>query len=155
MTLPIPGNMASDVPPLTEEQNTLFIHQLFEEQAEKTPEAVAVICNGLSITYHELNKRANQLAHHLRTLGVGPEILVGLCVDRSVDLIIGLLGILKSGGAYVPIDPDYPPARLAFRVCQVLCVRCSKFTVETFQQMRWRNNLKRLSSQKEAWTISS
>ena len=67
-----------------------------------------------AVTYHELNARANQLAHYLRRHGVGPEVLVGLCLERSLDLVIGLLGILKAGGAYVPLDPAYPPARLAF-----------------------------------------
>ena len=65
-------------------------------------------------TYSELNRRANQLAHYLRRLGVGPEVLVGLCVDRSLDLVIGLLGILKAGGGFVPMDPAYPADRLRF-----------------------------------------
>ncbi len=67
-----------------------------------------------SLTYGELNARANQLAHRLRDLGVGPETVVGLCVERSLEMIIGLLGILKAGGAYLPLDPSYPPERLAF-----------------------------------------
>ncbi len=67
-----------------------------------------------SLSYRELNQRANQLAHHLRGLGVGPEALVGLCVERSLDMLIGVLGILKAGGAYVPLDPAYPAERLAF-----------------------------------------
>ena len=66
------------------------------------------------MTYRELDRRANQLAHHLRALGVGPDVLVGLCVERSLEMMIGLLGILKAGGAYVPLDPSYPPERLAF-----------------------------------------
>jgi amino acid adenylation domain-containing protein len=90
------------------------IHELFEEQAEKYPEAVAVVFEDQHLTYRELNRRANQLAHHLRTLGVGPEVLVGVCVERSVEMVVGLLGILKAGGAYVPLDTDYPKERLSF-----------------------------------------
>ena len=90
------------------------IHQLFEEQVERTPDATAVVFEDQQLTYRELNKRANQLAHYLRKQGVGPEELVGICMERSLEMIIGLLGILKAGGAYVPLDPDYPKERLAF-----------------------------------------
>ncbi|MGK3959181.1 non-ribosomal peptide synthase/polyketide synthase [Sorangium sp. So ce118] len=90
------------------------IHALFEAQAEKTPDAVAVVFEGQKLTYRELNERANQLARHLRRLGVGPDVLVGLCVERSLEMVVGLLGILKAGGAYVPLDPAYPTERLAF-----------------------------------------
>src|SRR4029077_12003789 len=90
------------------------IHELFEEQAARTPHAVAVVYEDRQLTYGELNARANQLAHHLIALGVGPEVLVGLCMERSLELIVGLLAILKAGGAYVPLDPSYPQARLAF-----------------------------------------
>lgn len=90
------------------------VHQLFEAQVARTPDAVAVVCDTVQMTYRELNQRANQLAHHLRRLGVRPDVLVGLCVERSPDMVVGLLGILKAGGAYVPLDPDYPRARLAF-----------------------------------------
>ncbi len=90
------------------------IHELFEKQAAKTPDAVALISEDTSLTYAELNERANQFAHHLRSLGVGPEQLVGVCLQRSVDLVAALLAVLKAGGAYVPIDPAYPRARLAF-----------------------------------------
>ena len=72
---------------------------------ERTPDAVAVVCNGQQLTYSALNRRANQLAHYLRALGVGPEVCVGLCVERSLEMVVGLLGILKAGGAYVPLDP--------------------------------------------------
>jgi len=92
------------------------INQLFEEQVERTPDAVALVFEGRSITYQELNARANQLAHHLRGAGVGPEVLVGICVERSMEMVIGLLGILKAGGAYVPLDPTYPPERLAYMI---------------------------------------
>ncbi|QMS92433.1 NcpB [Nostoc edaphicum CCNP1411] len=90
------------------------IHQLFEEQVELTPDEVAVEFEEQQLTYNQLNCRANQLAHHLRSLGVGADILVGLCVERSLEMVIGLLGILKAGGAYVPLDPEYPTERLSF-----------------------------------------
>ena len=93
-----------------------YIHQLFEIQVERTPEAVAVLSEQGQLTYEELNTKANQLAHYLRTLGVKSETLVGLCVDRSLEMIIGLLGILKAGGAYVPLDPTYPRERLTYMV---------------------------------------
>ncbi|MGE0127961.1 MAG: amino acid adenylation domain-containing protein [Blastocatellales bacterium] len=88
--------------------------QLFEAQARKTPDQPAVVFEGQSLTYAQLNARANQLAHHLQTVGVGPDALVGLCVERSMEMPVGLLGILKAGGAYAPLDPAYPKDRLAF-----------------------------------------
>ena len=90
------------------------IHELFEAQAEKTPEAVALVFEDRQLTYRELNERANQLAHYLRSQSVGPDVLVGICLERSMEMIVGLLGILKAGGAYVPIDPNYPEERIAF-----------------------------------------
>jgi amino acid adenylation domain-containing protein len=90
------------------------IHQLFEAQVARTPDSIALIFDERRLTYQELNSRANQLAHYLRTLGVGPEVRVGICVERSVEMIVGILGILKAGGAYVPLDPAYPRERLAF-----------------------------------------
>ncbi|MHC5759315.1 non-ribosomal peptide synthase/polyketide synthase [Nostoc sp.] len=90
------------------------IHQLFEEQVERTPNAVAVVFENQQLTYHELNCRANQLAHYLRSLGVKPDALVGICAERSLDIVVGLLGIFKAGGAYVALDPDYPQERLRF-----------------------------------------
>lgn len=90
------------------------IHHCFEAQAENTPDAIAVIGENARLSYAELNRRANQLAHYLRTLGVGPEIVVGLYLNRSPELVIGLLGILKAGGAYVPLEPTYPRERLRF-----------------------------------------
>src|SRR4051794_22328522 len=90
------------------------VHRLFEAQAARTPEAPALSCQGRTLSYRELNVRANRLAHHLRALGVGPEVLVGLCLDRSPELLVGLLGVLKAGGAYVPLDPAYPRGRLEF-----------------------------------------
>ncbi|MEH2199893.1 non-ribosomal peptide synthetase [Nostoc sp.] len=90
------------------------IHQLFEEQVQSTPDAVAVVFDNQQLTYRQLNTRANQLAHYLQSLGVKPETLVGLCVKRSLEMIVGLLGILKAGGAYLPLDPDYPSDRLTY-----------------------------------------
>jgi amino acid adenylation domain-containing protein len=90
------------------------VHQLFEEQVERTPDAVAVVFEGKQLTYRELNKKANQVAHCLIEKGVGPDVLVAICVERSLEMIVGLLGILKAGGAYVPLDPEYPKDRLAF-----------------------------------------
>jgi natural product biosynthesis luciferase-like monooxygenase protein/amino acid adenylation domain-containing protein/non-ribosomal peptide synthase protein (TIGR01720 family) len=90
------------------------VHSLFEAQASRTPEAVAVVYGGTVLTYAELERRANQLAHRLRTLGVGRGATVGLCVERSADLVVGMLGILKAGAAYVPLDPAYPRERLAW-----------------------------------------
>ncbi|MBZ4422338.1 non-ribosomal peptide synthase/polyketide synthase [Myxococcus sp. RHSTA-1-4] len=90
------------------------VHHRFEAWAASTPDAVAVTYEGAALTYGELNRRANQLAHHLRARGVGPEVLVGLCVERSPEMLVGLLGILKAGGAYLPLDPTYPKDRLSF-----------------------------------------
>jgi amino acid adenylation domain-containing protein len=92
------------------------IHELFEEQVERTPDAVAVVFEEEQLTYRELNARANQLAHYLQKQGVGPDMLVGLCVERSLEMIVGLLGVLKAGGAYVPLDPHYPKERRQFIV---------------------------------------
>ncbi len=127
-----PAQRISDLPILTEaERHQILvewnntdtdysvdqcIHQLFEEQVEKTPDAIAVKFANQHLTYHELNCRANQLARYLQKLGVGPEVKVGICVERSLETVIGLLGILKAGGAYVPIDPSYPQSRQAFIV---------------------------------------
>ena len=88
------------------------VHQLFEEQVKRTPEAIAVVFEDQELTYGELNRRANQLAHYLKMLGVGPEALVAIWMERSIEMIIGLLGVLKAGGAYLPLDPNYPKERL-------------------------------------------
>ncbi|TAF08889.1 MAG: amino acid adenylation domain-containing protein, partial [Nostocales cyanobacterium] len=90
------------------------LHQLFAEQVEKTPDAVAVVFASEQLTYRELNNKANQVAHYLRSLGVGADVLVGISVERSVEMLVGILGILKAGGAYVPLDPDYPRDRLEY-----------------------------------------
>ena len=106
--------------PIVEPNVNRCIHELFEEQVERTPDATAIVLDvesentdtPLQMTYHQLNERANQLAHHLRASGVGPGRLVGVAVDYSTEMVVGLLGVLKAGGAYVPIDPAYPVARL-------------------------------------------
>src|SRR5262249_6458774 len=90
------------------------LHELVEAQAAHRPAALALVCEVQHLTYGALNRRANQLAHYLRRLGVGPDVLVGLCVERSVEMMVGLLGVLKARGAYVPLDPTYPAERLAF-----------------------------------------
>ncbi|BAG05825.1 non-ribosomal peptide synthetase [Microcystis aeruginosa] len=90
------------------------IHQLFEEQVERTPDHIAVVFEDQQLNYRELNARANQLAHYLQNLGVGPDVLVGICVERSLEMMVGLLGILKAGGGYLPIDPEYPTERLLY-----------------------------------------
>ncbi|MCW5312696.1 amino acid adenylation domain-containing protein [Nostoc sp. KVJ3] len=90
------------------------IHELFEAQVERSPDAIAVVFEDEQLTYRQLNHRANQLAHYLRSLGVKPEVLVGICVERSLEMMVGILGILKAGGVYVPLDPAYPKERLAF-----------------------------------------
>jgi amino acid adenylation domain-containing protein len=92
------------------------IHELFAEQAARAPEAVAVACGEDHLKYRELDVQANRLGHYLRRLGVGPEVCVGICVERSLEMVVGVLGILKAGGAYVPLDPDYPPDRLDWLV---------------------------------------
>jgi len=90
------------------------LHELFEAQVERTPDAVAVVFEGSTLTYRELNRRANQLAHRLREMGAAQDALVGLFVERSLELVVGMLGILKAGAAYLPLDPVYPKERLAY-----------------------------------------
>ncbi len=102
------NNTATDYP-----KNQTIV-DLFERQVETTPDNIAVVFETQELSYEELNRKANQVAHYLMTLGVKPEVLVGICVERSIEMVIGLLGILKAGGAYVPIDPSYPPARISY-----------------------------------------
>src|SRR6185369_442351 len=90
------------------------LHELFAAQVERTPNAVAVRFEGQQLSYGELNRWANQLAHHLRGMGVGPEVLVGVLLERSLEMVVTLLGILKAGAAYLPLDPEYPGERLSF-----------------------------------------
>ncbi|HEY0607297.1 MAG TPA: amino acid adenylation domain-containing protein, partial [Herpetosiphonaceae bacterium] len=110
------------------------IHQLFEAQAERTPESIAVVFGDQQLSYAALNARANRLAHRLQALGVSADVMVGLCVERSLDLIVGVLGILKAGGAYVPLDPNYPAGRLQFMLAdaQVPVVVTQSHLVEQF-----------------------
>jgi amino acid adenylation domain-containing protein len=92
----------------------LCLHQIFEAQSDRTPDAMAVVIDEEHVTYQELERRANQLSHYLQTYGVGPEVRVGICLERSLDLLTGILGVLKTGGAYVPIDLSYPLERTTF-----------------------------------------
>jgi amino acid adenylation domain-containing protein len=90
------------------------IDELFTEQAERVPDRIALICEGVGLSYRELNRRANQLGRRLQSLGVGPEVVVGLCLERSVEMVVALMGVLKSGGAYLPLDPELPLERLGY-----------------------------------------
>ena len=92
------------------------VHQLFEDQVIRTPDAIALVYENQQLTYAELNVRANRLAHRLEKLGVGPDVMVAICIERSPELVVGLLAVLKAGGAYVPLDPNYPQERLAFQL---------------------------------------
>ncbi len=93
-----------------------LLHEVFEEQAARTPDAPAVVFEGFELSYRELDEGANRLANHLRSLGVGPDVLVGVCMERSIELSAALFGVLKAGGAYVPLDPSYPKDRLDFMI---------------------------------------
>lgn len=108
------------------------LHQLFEDQAARTPETVAVVCNGVSLSYHELNVRANRLARRLKQAGAGADVLVGLCAARSVELVVGMLAILKAGSAYLPLDPNYPQERLQFMLedADVKCLLADRNNVK-------------------------
>ena len=110
-------------------------HELFEAQVKQRPDAIAVSHQGRMVTYHELNRRANQLAQRLQKMGVGPEVLVGICMERSLELVLASLAVLKAGGAYVPLDPAYPEERLAFMLqdSQVAVLLTKRKTIENFQ----------------------
>jgi len=129
-------NDTVETPHSTSLQVNQCIHQLFEEQVERTPHAVAVVFENQQLTYCELNCRANQLAHYLQSLGVTPDTLVGLHLERSLELIVTILGILKAGGAYVPLDPDYPSERLGFMVedAQLSVILTQQKFVETLHE---------------------
>ena len=99
---------------LTEYPHDQCIHQLFEAQVERTPDRIAITFKEQHLTYRELNNCANRLAQQLRSAGVGPDVLVGICVDRSLDMVVGILAVLKAGGAYVPLDPSHPNDRLSY-----------------------------------------
>jgi amino acid adenylation domain-containing protein/non-ribosomal peptide synthase protein (TIGR01720 family) len=109
------------------------IHQRFEEQAEKTPDAIALVFENLHLTYRELNDRAERLAHYLQSLGIKPDVIVGICMERSLEMVIGILAILKAGGAYLPLEPSYPHERLAFMMAdaQVSVLLTQDHLVET------------------------
>ena len=112
----------------------LCIHELFAAQVEKTPDNIAVVFDGQKLTYQELNHQANKVAHYLQSLGVGTEVLVGISVERSLEMIVGLLGILKAGAAYLPLDPTYPKERLSFMLSdsQVQVLLTQQKFVESF-----------------------
>jgi amino acid adenylation domain-containing protein len=97
-------------------QSNNLIHQLLENQALLNPDAIAVVFQDEQLTYQELNNKANQVAHYLQSLGVKPETFVGVCIERSLEMVIALLGVLKAGGAYIPLDPSYPSDRIAFMI---------------------------------------
>ncbi|WP_445240987.1 non-ribosomal peptide synthetase [Microcoleus vaginatus] len=112
------------------------IHELFAAQTERTPDAVAAICENEQLTYRELNAKANQIAHYLQTLGVKPEVLVGICLERSLEMLAAILGILKVGAAYVPLDPAYPQERRSFMLAdaKVPVLLTQKNLLETLPQ---------------------
>ncbi len=121
-----------------QEYPDVCIHQLFEQQVELTPDAVALVFGQQRLTYRQLNDRANQLAQYLQTLGVKPEVVVGICVERSVEMIVGLLAILKVDGAYLPLDPKYPQERLAFMLAdsQAQILITQRHLIELFSNGR-------------------
>jgi natural product biosynthesis luciferase-like monooxygenase protein/amino acid adenylation domain-containing protein/non-ribosomal peptide synthase protein (TIGR01720 family) len=133
------------------------LHQLIEEQVEKTPNAVAVKFENQQLTYRQLNTQANQLAHYLRSLGVGADVLVGICVERSIEMVVGLLGILKAGGAYLPLDPDYPTERSRFMLedSQVSLVLTQHKFVETLYTTSLPRNQTRLVCLDIDWQVIS
>ena len=125
----VPAQKTPDSPMLSEQERTRIVHEwndtakqypdccahaLFEEVAARVPDATALVCGRLHLTYRELNERANQLARHLQKRGIGPEALAGVCFERSPEIVIAPLAIWKAGGAYVPLDPGYPARRLSF-----------------------------------------
>lgn len=125
-----PNQRIAEIPLLTAAERQLFLpseetlpilpsrcmHQFFEEQADRRPDAIALTFGNAQMTYQQLNRKANQVAHYLRQRGVGPEVMVGICMERSFEMIIGVLGVLKAGGTYLPLDPAYPQERLNFMI---------------------------------------
>jgi amino acid adenylation domain-containing protein len=132
-----------------------FAHELFEEQALRRPDAVAARFEEQKLTYGELNQRANQLAHYLRKLGVRPEDRVGVCVERSMEMVIGLLGVLKAGGVYVPLDPGYPAERLRYMVedSRPLVVLAQAHLRELFSQVDDRVTIVEMEAGVAVWSI--
>jgi amino acid adenylation domain-containing protein len=111
----------------------ISVYQIFENNAERIPDSTAIVFADRKLTYRELNANANQLAHYLRRVGVGPDVLVAICADRSLDMVVAILGVLKAGGAYVPLDPSYPKERLAFMLedCNAQILLAHKSTLGT------------------------
>jgi len=108
--------LSASIAPTTNHPGTKCIHQLFEDRVDRIPHSVALVFEDLQLTYHELNRKANRLAHYLQSLKVGPEVKVGICMERGVDFIVSLLAVFKAGGAYVPLDPEYPTERLVYQI---------------------------------------
>ncbi len=151
-----PERTLSELPMLTElEQHQLLVewndtgkdypadksvHQLFEEQVERTPDAVALICGNRNLSYGELNRRANQVAHYLMVLGVRSGTMVSICMERSIEMVVGILGILKTGAAYVPLDPSYPAERLFFMMedCRTPMLLTQKSVLNSLPENRTR-----------------
>jgi amino acid adenylation domain-containing protein len=135
------------------------VHQLFEEQVKRTPDAIAVVFQDQQLTYRKLNAKANCLAHYLQSFGVGTEVKVGIYLDRSLDLIVAVLGVLKAGGAYVPLDPAYPQERLAFMLkdAELSLVISHSSVVNSFEQMTVINldeNWKKIARESESNPVS-
>ncbi|MUG92154.1 amino acid adenylation domain-containing protein [Scytonema sp. UIC 10036] len=132
--------------------NNVLVHQLFEAQAEQTPDAVAVVFEDEQLTYQELNCRANQLGHYLQKVGVKPEVLVGICIERSLDMLVGLLGILKAGGVYVPLDPTFPKDRLTYILQDI---NCSLLVTQKYLLMQLPEHKARVICLDTDWKISA
>ncbi len=162
-----PAQRIAEAPLLEEEERTALVagwtdarrdgvesarvETLVEAQVDRAPDAVALSGGGRKLSYRALDERANQVAHRLRRLGVGPDMSVGICVDRSPDLVVGLLGILKAGGAYVPLDPSLPPARLAFVVDDAKA--CALLTEERFRPLFATSSIPTLSLDAEVASL--
>jgi non-ribosomal peptide synthetase component F len=129
------------------------IHELFEAQVKRTPEATAVVFGEERVSYGELNRRANRLAHYLRTKGVKPEKRVGICTERNVEMVVALLAVLKAGGAYVPLDPDYPEERLQYMVkdSEPVVVLTQRNTAELVRRAGNGTRVVELDGEAERW----
>jgi non-ribosomal peptide synthetase component F len=168
-----PHQRLSDLPLLTAEErhqllvewnqtalaypSHLCIHHLFEAQAEHTPDAIALLFQHQQLTYRELNKRANQLAHLLREMGVGPERLVAICLERSPEMIVAVLAVLKAGGAYLPLDVQYPAQRLSFMLedAEVTLVLTQESLREKLRSLVTKQSLHLLSVDAETSSIAA
>ena len=151
----------TSIEPWLEEQSIGTLHGLFEKQARRTPNAMAVACGDRQLSYRELDLRAQALARRLKRSGVERGALVGLCVERSLDLAVGLLGILKAGAAYVPLDPVYPAERLAFMLAdteiRVLVAQhglrsiCQSLRSKSFTSTKSSHTKPRMATIQRAW----